>query len=90
VVWLAQEVLISDQGLQVSYRLLRLRRDIAWSELGVIERSPGEVALRLRGARTVICAGPGLMEERRARLMRQWISRYAISRGIPVAPRARR
>jgi hypothetical protein len=79
LIWLAQEVFLSDRGVIARFSLVRVTRAVAWDEVVSIERAPGEVALILRGPVALICAGPGLLGERDARRMRELVSRYAFA-----------
>ena len=90
LMWLAQEIFISDRGIIARFTLIRVTRSVSWHELIAIQRAPGELALMLRGPHTLICAGPSLLNERDGRRMREIISRYALASGARIAPRARR
>ncbi len=88
LIWLAQEIFISDRGVIARFTLIRVTQSVSWNDLLTIQRAPGEIALVLRGSHTLICAGPRLLNERDGRRMREIISRYALARGTRIAPRA--
>jgi hypothetical protein len=77
LIWLEQEVFISDRGVIARFWLVRVTRAVAWDEIISIERTPGALALVLRGPVSLVCAGPGLLNTRDARQMRAMVSRYA-------------
>ncbi len=81
--WMKQEIFLSEKGLIIRYTLLRREQVVFWTQVRLIEYTPAELALYLRGARRVVCAGPGALAVQQGRLMRQFIGRYCIS---PVAP----
>ncbi len=81
--WMKQEIFLSEKGLIIRYTLLRREQVVFWTQVRLIEYTPGELALYFRGARRVMCAGPGALTVQHGRLMRQFIGRYCFS---PVAP----
>lgn len=81
--WMKQELFLSEKGLIIRYTLLRREQVVFWSQVRMIEYTPAELALYFRGARRVLCAGPGALATQQGRLMRQFIGRYCFS---PVAP----
>ena len=81
--WMKQEIFLSEKGVIIRYTLLRREQVVFWSQVQVIEYTPAELALYFRGARRVLCAGPGALDVQEGRLMRQFIGRYCFS---PVAP----
>lgn len=80
--WMKQELFLSEKGLIIRYTLLRREQVVFWSQVRMIEYTPAELALYFRGARRVLCAGPGALAVQQGRLMRQFIGRYCFS---PVA-----
>lgn len=81
--WMKQELFLSEKGLIIRYTLLRREQVVFWTQVRLIEYTPAELALYFRGARRVVCAGPGALAVQQGRLMRQFIGRYCFS---PVAP----
>jgi hypothetical protein len=86
--WAAQEIFVSEKGALIHYRLLRRKRDIFWSHARLIEVAPGDLALRFRSGRDLLCAGPSLFARDDAARLRDYLQQYATS---PIQPmRARR
>lgn len=85
--WAAQEIVISEHGMFIHYRMLRRDRDIFWSQVRLLEYTPGELALRFRGEHDVVCAGPGLFTTAEARRLREYIQRYSEAQITPLLAR---
>ncbi|HEX8995453.1 MAG TPA: hypothetical protein VF812_05445 [Ktedonobacterales bacterium] len=85
--WTIQDVFVSEKGLIVHYSALRQKRDIVWEQACQIAYAPGEMALVMRGARLVICAGPGLLRATQARQLRRHINRYCLTQVVPLLSR---
>ncbi|HEY7832198.1 MAG TPA: hypothetical protein VIG30_01420 [Ktedonobacterales bacterium] len=85
--WCAQTLVASDAGLSVTYPLQSKPEHMAWSEVRLLEHSPGERILRLRGDRRLVCAGPALLRPAERDLLRAFLHAYCLDRGVPVARR---
>ncbi|HZC08326.1 MAG TPA: hypothetical protein VE338_22025 [Ktedonobacterales bacterium] len=89
--WSAQDIFVNEKGLVIHYALLRRDRDVFWAQVRLVEYTPGEMALIFRGPRrATMSAGPGLLNETQARLMRQFIGHYCVADVIPALSRDRR
>lgn len=85
--WSSQSVLIDEAGVSLVGPLLRRRRSLAWDEIELIEHTPRQAVLRLRGRRRLVCAGPGLLTPAQATLMRGMLFEYGAKRGVPILRR---
>lgn len=85
--WSSQSVLIDEAGVSLVSPLLRRRRSLAWDEIELIEHTPRQAILRLRGRRRLVCAGPGLLTPAQAALMRGMLYEYGAKRGVPILRR---
>jgi hypothetical protein len=86
-VWLSQRITLSDEGIAVALPLRRRSRAIAWSDLHLIEHTRRERFLRLRGARRVRCAGPGMLVPVERDVMRALLLGHARRQGALVVER---
>lgn len=85
--WFRQELVISETGIAVIGALTRKMREIAWSEIQLIEYTPRERVLRLRGDRRLRCPGPTVLLPSERDVMRAFLHEYCIGRGVPVVER---
>ena len=85
--WFAQTLTISSEGIQVTYPFRRQPDHMPWDAIQLIEHTPAERVLRLRGNRRLVCAGPTLLRAQDQALMRAFLHAYSLSRGVPVARR---
>lgn len=85
--WLSQQIDVSDEGIQITFPLTHSPQHMTWSEIALIEHSPAERVLRLRGDQRLICAGPGMLRPAERNLFRAFLHTYCIGRGVPVAQR---
>lgn len=86
-IWFRQELIISEDGIAVLGGLTRTARQIAWSEIQLIEHTPRERMLRLRGDRRLRCPGPTLLLPAERDVMRAFLHEYCVGRGVPVVER---
>lgn len=85
--WTAQEVLMNEKGISVIWQLTRRSREMPWAQVELIERSPREILLRLRGTQRLLCAGPALMPAAQRDLMRAFLHEYCVNRDVPIVRR---
>lgn len=85
--WFSQTILISHEGVSVTHAPFGARVHMAWNEIGLIEFTPRERIVRLRGDQRLVCAGPALLNPSDRDLMRAFFHAYCLSRGVPVARR---
>ncbi len=87
LLWTLQSVRINETGVSLGRVLIPASRHIAWSDVELIEYSPGEAFLRFRGAKRLLSPGPGLLTTAQATLMRGFLTEYAGKRKIPMLER---
>ena len=87
LVWLMQVVLVNEKGISVVWRLTGRSREMPWSQVALVEYSPRETMLRLRGTQRIRCAGPGLMSPSQRDLMRAFLHEYCGNRDVPLVKR---
>src|SRR5262249_44569922 len=75
--WLARAVNLTEAGISVGGASGRL---LPWREVELIEVSPNERVLRLRGARKLRCPGPGLFSRPACDTYRWLLHVYCIDR----------
>jgi len=85
--WASRTVLIDAEGIAVVAPLVRRKRILKWSEVELVEHTPHERVLRLRGDRRLVCAGPGLLTPAQATLMRGLLYEYCAKRSVPILRR---
>jgi len=85
--WLAHTVSMSDAGVRVTRAMGGASHEIVWSAIQLIEHTPHERVVRLRGERHFTCAGPRLMRPADRELMQAYLQTYCIQRGVPVLER---
>jgi hypothetical protein len=85
--WFSQQLSISSEGITVTPALGGRQRSITWGEIELIEHTPGEGALRLRGERRLRCVGPTALRLAERDAMRAFLHEYCISHGVPVVQR---
>jgi hypothetical protein len=85
--WLGQEVVLSQEGISVVGPMRRRMGGLAWHEVQLIEHTPHERVLRLRGERRLRCPGPTMLLPAERDLMRAFLHEYCIGRGVPVIER---
>jgi len=85
--WLRQQVVVSEQGVSVRGWLARKERAMRWDEVELIELTPGEIVIRLRGERRLLCPGPNLFSPTERNRIRAFIHAYCLDRGTPIVPR---
>lgn len=86
-IWLLRRVTVTDRGIAVMPALARRSREIAWSEIQLVEHTPGERLIRLRGETRLLCPGPNLLPAASRDGMRAFLHAYCVSQGVPVAQR---
>src|SRR5579875_1169322 len=85
--WLRQLVSVGQQGISVRGWFGRKERTMAWEEIELLEVAPGEIVIRFRGVRKLLCPGPALFRPIERNRMRAFIHAYCLDRGAPLAPR---
>ncbi len=85
--WLMQRIEVSDAGIHVTHVLARHSQVMAWSEVHLLEHTPAERIIRLRGDVRLRCAGPALLRRTERDVMRAFLNAYCIERGVPVVQR---
>jgi hypothetical protein len=82
-----QKVLINEKGISVVWPLPTHIRELAWSDVELIEHWWGQTILRLHGPIRIRCAGPMLFNRAARDLMRAFLHEYCLNRGVPVVRR---
>jgi hypothetical protein len=85
--WLFQELLVNEKGMSLSSPITRKSYDMSWSEVEIIEHSPYQLVLRLRGSRRMLCAGPPLLPAGDRDIMQAFLREYCLNNGVPFVPR---
>lgn len=85
--WLAHVVSMSDAGVRVTRARGGAIHEIGWDAIQLIEHTPRERVVRLRGEQHLTCAGPRLMRPADRELMQAYLQTYCIQRGVPVIER---
>lgn len=85
--WLLQELLVNEKGMSLSSPITRQSYDMSWSEVDIIEHSPYQFMLRLRGARRMLCAGPPLLPAGDRDIMQAFLREYCLNNGVPFVAR---
>ena len=85
--WLFQELLVNEKGMSISSPITRQSHDMSWSEVEIIEHSPYQLVLRLRGARRMLCAGPPLLPVGDRDIMQAFLREYCLNNGVPFVAR---
>lgn len=86
--WSSQVVHIDGSGISLVSPILRRRRSLAWKDMDLIEHSPRQTVVRVRGKdRRLVCAGPGLLSPAQATLMRGMLHEYCDQHGVPILRR---
>lgn len=85
--WLFQELLVNEKGMSISSPITRQFYDMSWSEVEIIEHSPYQFVLRLRGARRMLCAGPPLLPAGDRDIMQAFLREYCLNNGVPFVAR---
>lgn len=86
--WLFQELLVNEKGMSLSSPITRKSYNMSWSEVEIIEHSPYQYVLRLRGTRRMFCAGPPLLPAGDRDIMQAFLREYCLNRGVPFVPRS--
>jgi hypothetical protein len=76
-----QTVSLDDAGVTVKGAFGRHIGRIAWDDIQLVERTPRERMLRLRGAGRLRCAGPSLLGATQAEIFRAYLQTYCTERG---------
>lgn len=79
-IWLRQLIVATERGIAVSSLLHRHVREMAWTDVGMIECARGEVVIRLRGVTKLRLAGPGLLGRAQRDILRAFLHEYCIGR----------
>jgi len=82
-----QQVTLDETGIRVRGLLHRGARSMRWRDVELIEHTPGERMLRLRGARKLVCLGPGILPPKEGKVMRTYLQQYCQSRNVPMFER---
>ncbi len=85
--WLSQAVSLTEEGISVSGAPFGSGK-LPWREVELVEVSPNERMLRLRGARKLRCPGPGLFSQPSGDTYRWLIHTYCLDRGVPAMRRS--
>lgn len=85
--WLFQELLVNEKGMSLSSPITRQSSDMSWSEVQIIEHSPYQLVLRLRGAKRMLCAGPPLLPAGDRDIMQAFLREYCLKNGVPFVAR---
>lgn len=85
--WLFQELLVNEKGMSISSPITRQSHDMSWSEVEIIEHSPYQLVLRMRGARRMLCAGPPLLPAGDRDIMQAFLREYCLNNGVPFVAR---
>jgi hypothetical protein len=85
--WTTQDVMLNEKGISVIWRLTRRSQEMQWAQVELVEHSPREALLRLRGTQRILCAGPALMPTAQRDLMRAFLHEYCGNRGVPMVRR---
>ncbi|MBF6591113.1 MAG: hypothetical protein IVW57_11385 [Ktedonobacterales bacterium] len=85
--WLGQSIFVSEQGIETALPFSARLRAMPWHEVELIEIGPGELLLRLRSYRRVVCPGPRLLRPADRNVMRAFIHEYCVARGVPFVRR---
>lgn len=83
-VWLRQEITVDEKGLQVRPLLISQRRYVLWSDVELILAERHELALYLRGLRSLRCVGPMLFRPHQRNQLRAYIRAYCGQRNVQV------
>jgi hypothetical protein len=75
-----QTVSLNDSGVMVKGAFGRHLGQLAWDDIQLIERTPRERMLRLRGERRLRCAGPSLFGATEAEIFRAYLQTYCTER----------
>ncbi len=86
-IWLSQRLELSDAGIQVTFSWPPRTLDVRWDQIQLLEHTPAEHIIRLRGDVRLTCAGPTLMRSSDRDVMRAFLNAYCIERGVPVIQR---
>jgi hypothetical protein len=84
---ISQRVTLDDTGIRVSGPLHRGARSMRWRDVELIEKTPRERVLRLRGTKKLVCLGPGMLPPHEGALMRTFIQEYCRRRAVPMFER---
>jgi hypothetical protein len=87
LVWLFQELSVSEKGVTTVSPLTHRTRGLAWEDVELVEHSAGQTVLRLRGAQRITCVGPSLLSPSQRDLLRAFIYEYCVYRQVPVLRR---
>lgn len=85
--WCSQQLDVSHDGIQVTFPLARSSQRMTWSEIEMIEHTPAERLIRLRGNKKLVCAGPTMLRPTDRDVVRAFLHANCISRGVPVVQR---
>ncbi len=85
--WLRQQVVVDEKGIAVNGWPNRRPNTMPWEAVELLELGPGELAIRLRGERRLLCPGPPLFRAAERNRMRAFIHAYCLDRGTPHASR---
>jgi hypothetical protein len=85
--WLSQAVSLTEEGISVSGVPFG-SGELPWREVELVEVSPNERMLRLRGARKLRCPGPGLFSQPSGDTYRWLINTCCLDRGVPAMRRS--
>lgn len=86
-VWLLQWVELNEEGMTIVWTFPRRMQAVRWAEVEMIEHTPREVLLRVRGKQRIACIGPSLLSTAQRDLMRAFIHEYCTNRSVPIVRR---
>jgi hypothetical protein len=89
LLWLSQTLRLHEKGVSITSGLWRGEHSILWDEVELVEHTPRERLLRLRGRRSLICVGPGLLTPTQAVLLRGFLQEFCVNRDKPLVRRSR-
>jgi hypothetical protein len=82
-----QTISLTQSGIAVRGAFSRKATTLAWHDIQLVERTPRERVLRLRGEQRLRCAGPGLLPANDAEVFRVYLHTYCTEQGALVLVR---
>jgi hypothetical protein len=87
LIWLFQELLVSEKGITAISAITHRAHGMIWTEVELVEHSAAEAMLRLRGTKRITCIGPALLSITERDLLRAFLYEYCVYRSVPVLKR---
>lgn len=88
-VWLSRPLILAESGVVLGSVLPGRAHACGWEAFRLVEVTPGEMLLRLRGEVSLVCAGPRLLSSRDRELANLFIREYCERRGVARVVRRR-